>query len=88
MWGAIGLQLAQQSDDLAAMAASLSGPLLVLVGEQDKPFVKASRLMADAIPDAQLVIIPDAGHSPQFENPRAWIDAITTFLSSLPTVAR
>ena len=25
--------------------------------------------MADAIPSAQLVVIPDAGHSPQFENP-------------------
>ncbi len=25
---------------------------------------------------AQLVVIPDAGHSPQFENPHAWIEAL------------
>jgi pimeloyl-ACP methyl ester carboxylesterase len=88
MWGAMACELAQQSDDLPAMAASLSCPLLILVGEQDKPFVKASRVMAEAIPGAQLVIIRDAGHSPQFENPDAWIDAMTAFLSSLPAVAR
>jgi pimeloyl-ACP methyl ester carboxylesterase len=88
MWGAMARELAQQSDDLAAMAASLARPLLIVVGEQDKPFVKASRSMAEAIPGAKLVIISDAGHSPQFENPDAWIDAMTTFLSSLPAVAR
>jgi pimeloyl-ACP methyl ester carboxylesterase len=25
-------------------------------------------------------VIPDAGHSPQFENPDAWIAAFTRFL--------
>ena len=44
--------------------------------------------MAEAIDGAQLVIIPDAGHSPQFENPDAWIDAMTQFLASLPAPAR
>jgi pimeloyl-ACP methyl ester carboxylesterase len=88
MWGTLAHQLAHQSDDLPAFAASLHAPLLILVGEQDKPFVIASHLMADAIPDAQLVVIPDAGHSPQTENPAAWIAALTGFLSSLPAVAR
>jgi pimeloyl-ACP methyl ester carboxylesterase len=40
--------------------------------------------MAAAIERAQLVIIPDAGHSPQFENPAAWIDALSRFLASVP----
>ncbi len=44
--------------------------------------------MAEAIPDAQLVVIPDAGHSPQTENPDAWIAALAGFLSSLPAAAR
>ena len=48
----------------------------ILVGAQDKPFVIASHAMAEAIPGAQLVVIPDAGHSPQFENPAAWIAAL------------
>jgi pimeloyl-ACP methyl ester carboxylesterase len=25
--------------------------------------------------------VPDAGHSPQFENPRVWIDALERFLA-------
>jgi pimeloyl-ACP methyl ester carboxylesterase len=44
--------------------------------------------MVDAIPHAQLAVIPDAGHSPQTENAAAWIAALTGFLSSLPAIAR
>ena len=87
MWATIARELAYQSDDLPAMA-SLPVPLLVLVGEQDKPLLAASRLMADAIPGSELVVIPDAGHSPQFENPEAWISALAGFLSALPAAAR
>ena len=67
---------------------ALTCPVLIIVGEQDEPFVVASRLMAEAISGAELVTIPNAGHSPQFENPEAWIAALTGFLSALPTAAR
>jgi len=88
MWATIIKELAYQEDDLPAMAASLRVPLLILVGSQDQPFVIASNAMADAIPGAQLVIIPDAGHSPQIENPEGWIAALEGFLSALPATAR
>ncbi len=88
MWGTLIRELAYQSDDLPAMVATLRAPLLVLVGDQDSPFVKASHAMAEAIPGTQLVMIPEAGHSPQFENPQAWISALTGFLSALPATAR
>lgn len=55
-------------------------PTLVMVGEQDQPFLKPSREMTDAIAGAQLAVIPDAGHSPQFENPTAWWEVLTAFL--------
>ncbi len=87
MWGTIARELAYQPDDLPALAA-LPCPLLILVGDQDEPFVIASKLMKESIPSAELVIIPNAGHSPQFENPDAWIAALTGFLSALPAVAR
>lgn len=87
MWGAMAIALAYQPDDLAALAAAVSFPMLVIVGSQDAPFLTASDAMVAAIPGAQLVVIPDAGHSPQFENPAAWIDALTNFLSSVPTPA-
>jgi 3-oxoadipate enol-lactonase len=84
MWGAMAVALAYQPDDLAALAAAVNFPMLVFVGSQDTPFVAASREMTAAIEGAQLVIIPDAGHSPQFENPEVWIDALTQFLASVP----
>ena len=84
-WGAIALELAHQRDDLAALAAAVRFPMLVLVGAQDTPFVIASDAIVDAIDTAQLVVIPDAGHSPQFENPAAWIEALSQFLSSVPS---
>ena len=58
-------------------------PALVIVGEQDAPFVGPSKRMAETIPDATLVVIADAGHSPQFENPDDWWSALSTFLARL-----
>jgi pimeloyl-ACP methyl ester carboxylesterase len=87
MWGVMATALAYQSDDLAAMA-SLSCPILVLVGEQDDPFVKAAESMRTNLPTAQVVVIPEAGHSPQFENPSEWYGALAGFLASLPAPAR
>jgi 3-oxoadipate enol-lactonase len=88
MWGAMAVALAHQPDDLAALAAAaVHFPVLVLVGAEDTPFVAASNAMVSAIDGAQLVVIPDAGHSPQFENPEAWMDALSRFLASVPTPA-
>jgi 3-oxoadipate enol-lactonase len=88
MWGAMAIALAYQPDDLDALATAVRFPMLVIVGSQDAPFVAASHAMVDAIDDAQLVVIPDAGHSPQFENPDAWIEALSSFLASVPAPAK
>ena len=87
MWGAMAVAMARQQDDLAALAAAVRVPTLVIVGEQDEPFRGPSEAMAAALDGAQLVVIPDAGHSPQFENPDAWIDALSLFLASVPAPA-
>jgi pimeloyl-ACP methyl ester carboxylesterase len=55
-------------------------PTLVVVGEQDVPFLAPSRTMANEIADATLSVIPNAAHSPQVENPKAWIEAIRAHL--------
>ncbi len=86
MWAAMGRAIARQPDDLDAMR-SLHCPLLVIVGEQDDPFLAPSRALVEAVPGATLAVIPDAGHSPQFENPAVWLDTLTRFLAALP-VAR
>lgn len=69
-----------QPDQLDAMRG-IRVPTLVIVGEQDTHFVPASVSIAEAIPNARLVVVPDAGHSPQFENPDAYFEAVDRFLS-------
>jgi pimeloyl-ACP methyl ester carboxylesterase len=88
MWCTMNMEIARQSDDLPAMAASLKCPLLVIVGEQDTDFLPPAHAMAESIPNAQLVVVPDAGHSPQFENPAVWFDALSTFLAAVPAATR
>ena len=72
-------QFATVDDRLERLAAHTT-PTLVIVGEQDKPFIGPSERMADVMPGASLAVIPDAGHSPQFESPDAWWQALSGFL--------
>ena len=83
MWSTIACEIARQPDDLPLLH-DVSCPTLVIVGELDVPFVGCSQAMADAIPGAHLEVIADAGHSPQFEAPAQWIDALERFLATIP----
>jgi pimeloyl-ACP methyl ester carboxylesterase len=68
--------------DMRSVASSVTVPTLVLVGDHDAiapPHL--SRELAGLIPGAQLVVIPDAGHLPNEENPAAFNHAIRTFLA-------
>lgn len=82
MWlGMVDEVVTDQADRLAGLADGLGGvPTLVIVGEQDERFVPHADRMAAAIPGAQLAVIPDAGHSPQFENPDEWFEVLSGFL--------
>jgi pimeloyl-ACP methyl ester carboxylesterase len=71
-----------QPDRLARLAG-VAVPTLVIVGEQDDAFVAHALRMAKTIPGARLAVIPDAGHSPQFEHTEAWWTALTSFLEEL-----
>jgi pimeloyl-ACP methyl ester carboxylesterase len=79
MWATMAREMAHQPDQLALLAGVLC-PTLVIVGEEDASFVDPSRDMAATIPGAELVVVPDAGHSPQFENPFPWFEAVDGFL--------
>lgn len=58
----------------------IAAPSLVLVGADDTPFLAPSRLLADRLPDARYVEIPEAAHQPQHENPAAWRAAVLAHL--------
>src|SRR6266498_402501 len=75
-------EIVHQPNQLALLA-EVRCPTLVIVGAEDESFVEPSRQMSTTIPGAELVVVPDAGHSPQFENPRAWFDAVAGFLASV-----
>ena len=82
MWLAMAPALLTQLDRLDRLA-EVDVPTLVIVGEQDTPFVAHGERMAKTIPGAQLAIIPNAGHSPQFENTDAWWGALSGFLEDV-----
>jgi pimeloyl-ACP methyl ester carboxylesterase len=83
MWSTLAVEIAHQPDDLP-MLRELTCPTMVIVGALDVAFVAVSHAMAGAIPRARLEVIPDAGHSPQFECPDQWIDRLERFLAGLP----
>jgi pimeloyl-ACP methyl ester carboxylesterase len=60
--------------------AEIRCPTLVIVGEQDVGFLAPAEELARGIPDARMVVVPEAAHSPQLENPTAWITAIREHL--------
>ena len=82
MWTTLMHEIVTQPDQLAALAA-LTVPALGIVGDQDVMFLKPMDEIVAIVPGACLVVVPDAGHSPQFENSSAWLAAMQEFLGSL-----
>ena len=65
-------------------AASITCPVLCIVGDRDPLFPPASiRATAELFADARVVELPGCGHSPYFEDPDAWNLVVDRFLSSL-----
>lgn len=66
-------------DELAEIAV----PALVLVGAEDEAYLRAADVMAARLPNAQKVVIPNAGHVTTLEEPTAVNAALLTFLRQL-----
>lgn len=58
-------------------------PTLVVVGENDTPFLAATDYMAGKIPGAEKAIIQDAGHAVNLDQPEAFNQVVTTFISAV-----
>ena len=70
--------------DARPQLGAVSVPALVLVGAEDAVTPpSAAEVMAKAIPRATMVPLPGAGHISNVEAPRAFHDAVSTFLASL-----
>jgi pimeloyl-[acyl-carrier protein] methyl ester esterase len=71
--------------DLRGALASVAVPTLLVHGESDPVCLPgAAFTMADAIPDAGLVTIPEAGHAPFLTRPAEFRAAVAPFLAPPP----
>lgn len=61
----------------------LTMPALVVVGAEDKAYLRASEVMAAKLPRARRVVIPDAGHIVNIERADAFNAAVEGFLAEL-----
>jgi pimeloyl-ACP methyl ester carboxylesterase len=55
-------------------------PSLVIVGADDKPFLAAADYMSAKIPGAKKVVIQNAGHAANIDQPAAFNAAVSSFL--------
>jgi 2-succinyl-6-hydroxy-2,4-cyclohexadiene-1-carboxylate synthase len=86
-YAALLLEIAHQPNQLNDLAR-VTCPTLIIIGEQDEAFLSDAHAMAGVVPDVELVVVPDAGHSPQFENPSAYLNAMERFLARVDAGAR
>jgi pimeloyl-ACP methyl ester carboxylesterase len=67
-----------------ARSAGISAPTLVIYGDLDMEFlIEAAKRLATNIPKAQLAVVPQAAHSPQWERPELYNAALGAFLNSV-----
>jgi pimeloyl-ACP methyl ester carboxylesterase len=70
--------------DASDVVQSISVPTLIVVGDEDTLTpVEESRKMQVAAANAELVVIPAAGHLPNLEQPEAFNGALRRFLAQL-----
>ncbi|MCX5392615.1 alpha/beta fold hydrolase [Streptomyces sp. NBC_00094] len=68
-------------DKAAALAAFAELPVLALAGDNDLVTPSShTEAIADLLPDAELVIVPDAGHLVMLEHPEAVTDRLADLL--------
>jgi pimeloyl-ACP methyl ester carboxylesterase len=75
--------LAQEGPKVIDGLGSIKVPTLVIVGDQDQPFVAPCEYMAKKIPGARLEVIPGAGHSSNLDQPAIFNRVLGDFLARL-----
>ncbi len=75
--------LTQHDASVITSLPTIAVPTLVLVGERDRPFLAAADYMARKVPGAAKVVLADAGHASNLDQPDAFDRAVTAFLDDL-----
>jgi len=75
--------LAQFDSRVMESLADIKVPTLVLVGENDTPFLGGTEYMANKIQGSTRAMIANAGHASNIDQPAAFNEAVESFLKSL-----
>ncbi len=75
--------LTQKDARVMNVLPTIAVPSLIIVGADDTPFLAASDYMATKIPGAKKVVIPNAGHAANIDQPEAFNRAVVGFLGGL-----
>jgi len=82
--GYVGCCNAVGQVDTTARLAQIAAPALVIAGELDQGTpVAMAQALADGIPDARLVVLPEASHLSAVEQPAAFRQAVAGFIDGL-----
>jgi proline iminopeptidase len=79
---AMYISMGRRHDYRAALKA-VSAPVLVIHGTDDLQTEKASRIYADALPNARFHVLDSASHFPFYEQPQAFSPVVSEFLDTL-----
>lgn len=75
--------VAQHDSRVIESLGEIKVPALVLVGEKDRSFLQAAEYVAQAIPEAEHMVVPAAGHMANQHNPEFVNKAIADFINKL-----
>ncbi len=62
--------------------AEITMPTLLVVGADDPRYRAHAAAMAARLPQAEVTVVPAAGHAVHLENPTAWTAAVSAFLTA------
>ena len=76
--------LTQQDGRVIDALPGIDVPALVVVGANDKAFLGAADYVTAKVPNAELVVIPDAGHTCNLDQPELFDKRVGAFLATMP----
>jgi 3-oxoadipate enol-lactonase len=79
--GYVACARALQGYDFSHVLATIRVPTLLMVGANDGNMPMTMRQLAESIPGAEMKVIPDAGHIPNFEQPEIFNRHLLDFLA-------
>jgi pimeloyl-ACP methyl ester carboxylesterase len=74
--------LAQRDARVMRSLPQITVPTLIIVGEDDKPFLASADYMAAKIPKATKVVLPHAGHASNLDQSEMFNQALIKFFAS------